>query len=371
MNKWLSNPNVVKIIALVLGTLLWIVVSTDQKGATGTAIAATKENTITNVKVTPVYDSGAFHIQTIDPSEVMIKVSGKDSALKKINVATYRIVLDLTNAKVGENTVLLKPEKFPSGVDVSIYPPYVRVILEEKKQKEVPVTVNVSGTPAAGYKAGQPVVKPARVVITAASGIIDTVAVVRADVNVENATSAVNKQVKLVAYDSSGKQLEVSMNPQVVDVEVPITQPFKKMPLQIKSTGTPAPGFSVASFVVSAEQITVYGPQELLNTLEFYEGPSVDLAGLKENKTFSLDIPLRNKVTSLDPGKVEVKVEIVPSGTRSFEQVPITIVGQNDVFETKVTAPAAGNVSLTLEGAPALLEKLKLQDVQAIVDVSN
>jgi hypothetical protein len=105
--------------------------------------------------------------------------------------------------------------------------------------------------------------------------------------------------------------------------------------------------------------------------MEFYEGPPVDLTGLKENKTFSLDIPLRTKVTTLDPGKVEVKVEIVPSSTRSFEQVPITIVGQNDVYDTKVTAPANGNVSLTLEGAPTVLEKLKLQDVQAIVDVSN
>lgn len=371
MNKWLGKPNVVKVIALILGILLWFAVQTDEKITPGSSIPTEKENTITNVKITPVFDGDSFYIQSMDPSEVMIKVKGKDTALKKVNTATYRIVLDLSSAKVGENTLPLKPEKFPSGVEVSIYPPYVKVVLEGKDQKEMPVQANVNGNPANGYKAGQPVIKPTRVIVTAPSSMIDSVATVRADVNVENATSAVTKQVKLIAYDRNGKQMEVSMNPQVVDVEVPITQPFKKMPLRIKTTGTLAAGFSVASFTPSAEQITVYGPQELLNKLEFYEGPPVDLSGLKESKTFTLDIPLVNKVTTLDPAKVEVRVEIVPSTTRSFDQVPLTIVGQNDVYDTKITAPVGGNVALTLEGAPAVLEKLKLQDVQAIVDVSN
>jgi YbbR domain-containing protein len=371
MNKWLGKPNVLKVIALILGVLLWFAVQTDVKTTPGSALSTDKENTISNVKITPVYDTDTYHIQSLDPSEVLIKVKGKDTALKKVNTATYRIVLDLTNAKVGENTLPLKPEKFPSGVEVSIYPPYVKVVLEGKEQKEMPVQANVFGNPAKGNKAGQPVIKPTRVIVSAPSSLIDSVASVRADVNVENASSAVTKQVKLVAYDKNGKPLEVSMNPQVVDVEVPITQPFKKMPLRIKTTGTPAAGYSVSAFTPSAEQITVYGPQELLNTLEFYEGPTVDLSGLKENKTFTLDIPLRNNVTTLDPAKVEVKVEIVPSTTRAFDQVPLTIVGQNDTYDTKITAPASGTVALTLEGAPAVLDKLKLQDVQAIVDVSN
>ncbi|MFK7697563.1 YbbR-like domain-containing protein [Paenibacillus sp. HJGM_3] len=371
MNEWLGKPNVLKVIALVLGVLLWFAVQTDEKTTPGSALPTERENTITNVKVTPIYDSETYHIQSIDPAEVMIKVKGKDTALKKVNTATYRIVLDLTNAKVGENTLPLTPEKFPNGVEVSIYPPYAKVVLEGKQQKEMPVTANVTGNPVNGYKAGQPVIRPMRVIVTAPSSLIDSVASVRADVSVESASSAVTKQVKLVAYDKNGKPLDVSMNPQVVDVEVPITQPFKKMPLRIKTTGSPLAGYSVASFTPSAEQITVYGPQELLNTLEFYEGPSVDLTGLKESKTFTLDIPLRNKVTTLDPPKVDVKVEIVPSTTRAFDQVPLTIVGQNDMYDTKITSPTNGVVSFTLEGAPAVLDKLKVTDVQAIVDVSN
>ena len=51
---------------------------------------------------------------------------------------------------------------------------------------------------------------------------------------------------------------------------------------------------------------------------------------MKETKDYSLDIPLRNKITQLDPAKVTVHVEIVPSVTKAVENIPITIIGQNE-----------------------------------------
>lgn len=371
MDKWLRNANVVKGIALLLGVLLWAVVHMDEKTTPGNGFVPVTEQTIYNVKVTPVFDGNLFHIVSIDPSEVMIRVEGRESALKKVSTAAYQIVLDLSNAKIGENTVPFIPRNFPAGVKVTVIPSYAKVVLEEMKTKEVPVLVNLIGNPADGYKAGQPVVKPGRVLVTLPSSRMDEAITVRADVQIENAQSPVTKQVKLVAYDKNGKEMDVAINPPVVDVEVPITQPFKKMPLQLKIFGEPLPGYSVAAFQPSVDQVTVYGPQELLNKLDFYEGPQVDLTGLKADKEFTLDIPLRSKITAVDPAKVDVKVQIVPSVQKTLEQVPITIVGQNNDFDTRIAAPQNGTISVAVEGAPAVLDKLKPQDVQAIVDVSN
>ncbi|MEF3304717.1 CdaR family protein [Paenibacillus sp. GYB003] len=372
MDKWLRNPNVVKVIALMLGILLWAVVHLDDRTTPGGGFSTTQERTIYNVKVTPIYDENKFHIASIDPTEVMIRIEGKESALRKITTDfQYQIVLDLKEAKVGENTLSLIAKDFPAGVKVSIFPPYAKVVLEEKQTKEVPVQVNLIGNPANGFKAGQPVAKPNRALLTVPSGLMDEAITVRADVNIENAQSAVTKQVKLVAVDKNGKELGVAISPNVVDVEVPITQPFKKMPLQLKVTGEPAPGYSVSLFQPSVDQITVYGPQELLNTLDFYEGPQVDLSGLKADQIYTLDIPLRTRITSVDPPKMEVKVQVVPSERRTFEQVPITIIGQNNNFDTRIKSPPNGTLNVTVEAAPATLAKLKAQDVQLIVDVSN
>ncbi|TNJ59511.1 hypothetical protein FE784_37155 [Paenibacillus hemerocallicola] len=372
MDKWLSNPNVVKVIALLLGILLWAVVHLDEGSTTGNGFSTNQERTIYNVKVTPIYDEGKFHIATMDPTEVMIRLEGKESALKKVSTTDkYQIVLDLNGAKVGENTLSLIAKDFPAGIKVSIFPPYAKVVLEEKQMKEVPVQVNLIGNPANGFKAGQPVAKPNRAIITLPSGLMDEAITVKADVNIENAQAAITKQVKLVVLDKNGKELGVSINPTVVDVEVPITQPFKKMPLQLKIVGEPAAGYSISQFQPSIDQITVYGPQELLNTLDFYEGPQVDLNGLKADQIYTLDVPLKSRITTVDPSKVEVKVQVVPSDKRTFPQLPITIIGENNNFDTRIKTPAAGTMNVTVEGAPATLQKLKPQDVQAIVDVSN
>jgi len=76
-------------------------------------------------------------------------------------------------------------------------------------------------------------------------------------------------------------------------------------------------------------------------------------------------------VKQLDPDKVTVNVSIVPSVTKTLEAIPLSFVGQNDGFNTKVVLPESGQLNLTVEGAPAIIEKLKPQDVQAILDVSN
>ncbi|MDF2714116.1 MAG: YbbR family protein [Paenibacillus sp.] len=371
MDKWLSNPNVVKVIALLLGILLWAVVHLEDSSTMGSGFSTKQEQTIYNVKVTPVYDVNKLHIASMDPTEVMIRMEGKESALKKIRTDHYQIVLDLTGAKIGENTLSLIAKDFPSGVKVSIFPPYAKVVLEEKQTKEVPVQVNLIGNPANGFKAGQPVAKPNKALLTVPSGLMDEAITVKADVNIDNAQAAITKQVKLVALDKNGKELAVSINPTVVDVEVPITQPFKKMPLQLKVVGEPAAGYSISLFQPSVDQITVYGPQELLNTLDFYEGPQIDLTGLKADQVYTLDIPLKTRITSVDPPKVEVKVQVVASDKRTFPQIPITIIGQNNNFDTMIKTPANGTMSVTVEGAPATLQKLKPQDVQAITDVSN
>ncbi|PZE19535.1 CdaR family protein [Paenibacillus xerothermodurans] len=375
MDQWLRNTNVVKVVALIIGILLWALVQMEDNTLPGTNGNGVREEQITNVAVTPKYDSARFHLASIEPAEVVVTLTGKESALRRaLNASNYAVVLDLTDVEKGERIVPLTPVGFPSDVTVQISPPSAKVIVDEKSNKQMPVTINVTGIPDVGLKAGQPVVKPNKVTVTVPSAMIDAVESVRADVNVEKAQSAVSTTARLVAYDKDGKPLDTAtINHPVVEVEVPITSPFTTVPLQLKLLGEPPPGLSVASLVQNTDKITVYGPQDVLNRMEYYEGPSINLAELTEEKeyTITLDVPPQDKVTQLDPEQVEVKINIVPSVTKTLEQIPLSIIGQNDGFNTEVVLPETGRLNLVVEGAPALLEKAKAQDTQAILDVSN
>lgn len=371
MDKWLRNTNVVKVIALFLGILLWVVVHLEDNSLPGAGVGY-KEYTISNVAVTSRYDESKYYIQSIEPPQVAVTLTGKESSLKKVPTSGYSIELDLTKVGEGEHILPVIPVNFPTSVNVKVQPSTVKVVIEEKVKKEVPVTIHVTGKPGTGLKAGQPIMKPNRVIVTVPRSQENEVDSVQANLSVDNAQSPISKQVRLIAYDKSGKKIEAaSIDPPVVDVEIPVTSPFTTVPLQLKLTGEPPRGFSVASLTKNIDMVTVYGPQDLVDKMEFYEGPTINLTDLKENKEFSVDIPLKNKITQVEPAKVEVKLEIVASAFKTIDGVPFSIIGQNDGFETKVVLPETGKLSVDVEAAPAVLEKLKTSDIQAILDVSN
>ncbi|MGO4499822.1 YbbR-like domain-containing protein [Paenibacillus sp. 2RAB27] len=372
MDKWLRNTNVVRIVALVVGILLWVVVHMEETNISGNTALRERVETINNVSITTKYDETHYFISSMNPANVQVILKGKESSVKKVTASnTYQIQLDLTQVGKGDHQVTLSPVGIPSDVGVEIVPRTVHVVIEELQMKEVPVVINVKGTPAAGLKAGQPIVKPGKVYITAQTSKLDQIENVRGEVSVDKAQSAVTKQVRLQAFDKEGKEVTLNINPSVVDVEVPITSPFQTIPLQIKVSGEPPAGFAIAMITQTPDKVTVYGAQDVVDRLEFYQGPQLSLQDVKETKDFSLDIPLRNKVTQLDPAKVTVHVEVVPSITKAVENIPITIIGQNENYETKVTQPASATLNITVEGAPAIIDQLKVQDIQAILDVSN
>ncbi|MEK8127853.1 CdaR family protein [Paenibacillus filicis] len=373
MDRWLSNTNVVKIISLIIGIMLWAVVRSDGSSVSGTNALEIIEQQIGNVSITPKYDTDKYFIQSIEPAQVSLSLSGREAALKKaMNSGNLSVELDLTKVGKGEFVLPVTPVDIPSNVTAKVVPSNVKVVIDEKMIKSMQVTINVTGIPGVGLKAGQPVVKPKQVTVSVPSRIYDQVDSVRADVNVEKATSAVTKKATLQAYDKDGKLIETAViTPNIVDVEVPITSPFTLVPLQIKLIGEPPRGLAVSAVRQSTDKVTVYGPQNVLDRMEFYEGPQVNLNDLKEDTEFSLTIPVRNNLKQLDPDKVTVNVSIVPSVTKTLEAIPLSFVGQNDGFNTKVVLPESGQLNLTVEGAPAIIEKLKPQDVQAILDVSN
>lgn len=372
MDKWLRNNNVVKVIALVIGVLLWVVVHLDVQTPSNTPQTSTIRNqTISNVSIVAKYDQDQYYLSSLSPSEVTVVLSGKADAVKKVDTAKIRVELDLTQVKSGSYSLPVKVTGVPTTVTAEATPSFVRAELEEKKVKQVPVIVNVTGTPAEGYKAGQAVIKPNRVQVTVPESRFDALESAHGEISVDKANGTVTKQIKLVAYDKNGKPMEGTVNPQLVDVEVPVTSPFKTMPLQIKMTGRPAAGFSIAA-VTKLDQITVFATQDILDKMDFYDGPQIDLTGLKEDKTMTVDVPLKKGIMKVDPAKVEVRLSVVPSATKTVEKLPITLFGQSEGYTAKLVSPDGAIVpSVTLEGAPALLDKLRPQDIQVLVDVTN
>lgn len=370
MDKFLQNNNVVKAVALIIALLLWLVVRTDSNDPAARTASSEHRETISNVAVNPVFDDTTYAIKSITPAEVTVELRWKDSNFRKPNFSELRVEANLSNLMEGTHQVFLSTSGIKNNVETAISPPTVQVTLEKIQHKQLPVSIIPTGKPYDGYKAGQPIVKPTRVSVSVPESLLSQVTEVRAEVSVEGAKENVVKQVKLTMYDKDGKVVEGEISPAVVDVEVPITSPFKQMPLQLKLKGDPAPGFAVEEITQEPETVTVYAPQEILNKMEFYEGLELDLAGLTGTKSSTLTVPLQEGVTKVIPEEIGVTVKVVPAATKTITGIPVAMTGQSRDYSYTLSA-GTSSVSLTLEGAPSVLDSLTPQDIPATIDLSS
>ncbi|MFD2329333.1 YbbR-like domain-containing protein [Cohnella sp. GCM10020058] len=375
MDKWLSHPNAVRLISLALGILLWAVVHFNPDSTPNNVASLIETRTFTDVKVqVRGLDDQSYVLKSMDPAKVKLIVRGTPSDLLAARSdGGYIVEADLSTVKAGTHTITLRTDLPRSIQTIQVEPSTVTVVLEELQTKEFEVQVTTTGTPKEGYKAGAPVLRPTnRAHVTLPASEMDRVDHVGGSISIDGADKTLkDKSVKLVAYDGSGQEIPgAEVDPAVLEVEVPITNPFKQVPIQLKLIGQLPAGLSVANLSPSAEQATIYGPQTELDKIDFIEA---DLNLSEVTKSGKVDIKLSkpDAVTEVSPAAITVDVQVVLTQTRTIQGLPITVKGLGNGLKMQITNPASGQADITFKGAPAVLDKLQPGDVSVEADLSG
>lgn len=375
MDKWLNNTNAIKIAALLLGILLWAVVHLDEEAPPNKVSTLVETKVIDNVKIIPTgLDEQRYLLNSLEPQVVRIQVRGQRSLLSSATPDTFRVNLDLRDVKEGTHTISLTTD-LPYGLQLVAMEPSAAVVeVEELQTKEFDVNITTEGTPADGYKAGTPIVQPSnRVHVTLPTTLMPNVASVNAVINIEGVSAPVKqKRVKLTAYDKAGRAIpEAVLTPPTLEVEVPVTRPFKTVPLQVNFVGDLPAGQAIASFEPNVHQVALYGPQSELDKLDFYDSIQVDVGKLKQSGTMSVKLPVPPNIEKIEPSVVQFDVKIVDAAEKELTNVPIAISGESDQLKATLAEPAGGQLNLKVIGAPELLNALEPDDVQLIANVSG
>lgn len=372
MDKWLSHPTSLKIIAVVIGLLLWAVVHFDPESPPNQVASSIDTREFAAVKVgTQGLDPETQHLRLIEPSVVQLLVEGN---LPDLMSATPEVWVDVSGLGEGVHDLVVRYD-LPNRVRLrQMTPTRVKVDIMPVQTMEFEAMIDTVGTPANGYKVGEPIVKPNnRVFVRLPKDRLNDVASVRAVIDVDGVeANVVEQKVRLTAYDSSGSVIEDAiLNPNVVEVEVPITKPFKKLPLELKLTGRLSAGLSIAKLKPAVDTVTVYGPQDALDKLEFYDGAVVNLAAVKQSGTLTLDLVPGGALAAIEPKQLAIEVELEPSETITLPQIPVTVVGLSEGLEAAFEQPEGAVTDLNVTGAPSVLAELTAKDVQVIADLNG
>jgi YbbR domain-containing protein len=373
MDKWMKNNNFNKILALVIGMILWTIVHVDTEPTSQTTVR-TQPKIIENVKIETIGMDEDKYVYSFDAESARVEVRGRSSDLNFKFSDAYTISLDLSEVGPGDHTLPIH-YSLPNGVVLeSIDPNEVNVHVELRNTKSFPITLDIQGSPAEGFQLGTPVIEPETAEVTMASSELGKVAKVQATVELEGEDDTFKeKKLKLYAYDSSGNEIkDAVIEPSNVSVELPITLPNKSLPLDISFSGQ-LPGNLVLSRVTpEIDTVTVYGSKEALAALSTYEA-AVDLSSIASAGTEQLKVELKppEGLSRIEPAAVNVTVSTAEIAERTIENIPIKLEGVGSGLAAQVTSPAGQAVTLTVSGAPTLLDQLDRDNISVVADVGG
>ena len=321
MNRLWDKPWVNRLLALLLAIGLFAYVNvesinnTRQNANDDTTLVANKTQTV-KVPLQVNANTDKYFI-TGYPSKVSVALTGTASLVTiTANTQNFRVVADLTNLGVGKHRVHLKAEGLNKDLSYSISPKSVTVDIQVRDNKTMPIQVRYNkASIASGYAAGDPKLSARTVEVTGARSVIDSIAQVVANVSLaHNTRKTVDQEVLLQALDDNGNTMNVVLSPQTVHVTLPISQPSKKVNIELKQTGNAASGHTYA-LSSDTKQVTVYGDQQSLDKLSKLTVP-VDISGITSTTTRTFNVTdLNDSISAADPKTIKVTVSVGNTGT--------------------------------------------------------
>jgi hypothetical protein len=326
ISKWMTKKSFLVVISFILTMALFVYASESSPSRQSAAVSIqTTSNTIGNVPVYVDMDSQLYTVTGL-PESVTLRIEGSSSSLLAVaGNASYRVKTpNLNELGTGKHMITLQVTGLPSGVKGTVSPETVEIMIEKKATVELPVLVNVNRANLPGaYKSGQALVSPARVTISGPESLINQVENVLATVTVpENTKADYTSSVAVQALDATGKPLALKVEPEQVQVRVPITTNSKKVPLVLTTTGSAGSQYTY-QLKSDIKEVTILGAQEILDRLTAIP-VVVDVSQMTKTTTQAVKLTLPTGVDSVTPENISVEVVVTPTTTQTTETTQTT-----------------------------------------------
>ena len=294
---WHPFRNVgLKLVAVVLGTLLWFTVSGQQS-----------DRTVTGVPVVYRHKPQGLEL-TEQTNFVEIHVRGLDSQLRTVLSRDFEARVDLSGAKAGQQSFVLRTDQvsMPSGLEVTqVDPGTANALLEQAGQASVPVKPLVEGIPAPGFVVSQITADPSTVVIIGpARRIASTTTATTDRVSIDGAKATVTESVSVGVPDATLRLREGKTARVVVTIEPTGERRYSAVRVTVRNL----PAGMHASVEPAVVSVLVRGAESVLGHLDLRAvAPYIDVTGLGPGRYEVLDLG-GTFVPSVRPATVTVTI---------------------------------------------------------------
>ncbi|WP_346906388.1 CdaR family protein [Faecalicatena orotica] len=379
MKKYKFTNNLgLKIMALVFAALLWlIVVNVDDPVETATF----RNVPVTMQNVQLVTNDGHTYRVLDDTESVSVIVKAKRSVLAKITVSNIVANADMAEMQF-ETLVPITPTipGYEGKYTAEAVPGNLKVKVEKRILRTLPLTVSVSGTPRDGHVIGDITTNPDKVQVRGSESLVNSIDKAVAKVDVSGISKTGVLPAELEYYDSSGNvvgrsQLTDNIGEEGVTVNVTVLD-TKNLALNFNVTGTPEDGYVFSGLTCEPEKIQVCGTKEALAEISSLDitDDALDISGAtgKFEKTVDILPYLPEGIELVDEtaNNIIVTVKIEQIDARTIELPVESIRVDNLKDNLLISYESETEIEMQFKGPQDVLKKLDMEDAVSI-DMKN
>ncbi|MCG8402136.1 MAG: CdaR family protein [Firmicutes bacterium] len=295
--KWRDNS--IRIISVLIAVLLWVYVTNEQNPVTDQTFI---------IPLVARDSPEEYDVEGL-PGTVSVRVRGAKNVIDTLQREDFSARVNLAGIKKAGRQDLAVQIAAPPEVEV-LYtsPSLVQVRAEKIVQKNVPVSLSLRGTVAAGVQAGQPALRPAVVTVRGPASLLEEIRRLNVSLDVSGIDETIVRELPL----QTGVE-GVTANPDRVTVTVPVTAlSIRSLPVRLRLTGEPAPGYQVGDTAVSPQTVQVTAKDEVIRGLTAVSTMALDISGLTGDEEREVILILPDGARAVEPDRITATVRITP-----------------------------------------------------------
>ncbi len=368
IDKLFFTKSYAMIFALLIAGLAYFIVNFND---TSFATTLSSSKTLNSVNVTSRYNSESFEVGGL-PDTCSVTLTGDAANVNNAATKSGYCVLNLEGYTEGTYTVELTASGYGDSVNTIIQPSQVTVTLKPKTTAQFDLSYDfinqnqldsryILGTPE--FSTGSE-----KVNIRASQDTLNSIALVKALINVSGQSSDFEIEAPLVAYDSNGKVVNAEIVPSSVTVKVPISSPSKTVPIKLNVTGSAPSGFSLESVTMNHQTTEIYGSEAVLEGINEVT-VNLDLSTVTSDSEIIQPIVLPSGVNGSSISMVTLKATLGSTSERTIENITLNSINNDNGYGVSYTDSL--EVSLTIKGTQSNIDAVSASDFYVYVDFAG
>lgn len=369
IDKTLFNQKYTKVISLALAILLYTLVNhTEEASSYTTALKSTKP--LVNVAVAARYNSDTFELTGL-PEFANVNLVGDASSVTSAANAKGTVIANLEGLTEGSHEVKLTTEGFGENVTTSVDPSSIIITLKKKTTQQFDLSYDYINEDKldAIYAVGVPHFEYDKVNVRASKDTLNSIAFVKALIDVGGQSKDFEQEAQLIAYDKEGMPVKADIVPRTVKVNVPITSPNKSVPIYIEVTGEIPDGQAISSITLDQQAVTVYGSENELSDI-YRAVVTLNASTISKDSIVLRPINLPAGISSSNINQVTLDIKLAEGSSKVLKDCKINY--KNNVKNFKANQPENKTTTdVEVFGTEENIADITADDVYVYVDMEE